>query len=148
MKYDHTKRSFQEAVDTDPDTLNELTKKAADLFNAIHGKRNQNRSEIVEAINKAIRGKTKKETALLTFFLVDMHNQQTYEMLGNTIGEIISQSMMKASEYGVPVPMVAPIGKAMGLGGIMEMMEETRDRKEEKDKKEKKQKSYGKNYIG
>mgnify|MGYP006280328411 CR=1 FL=1 len=148
MTYDHTKRSFQEAVDEDPEKLNKLTEEAAELFNLIHEYPNGNRSEKVEKIHKALQGKTEKEIAIFAYFIMDMQNQQTYEMMGNMIGDIITQSMMKAADFGVPVPMMAPVAHAMGVGDMMKMMGESGKKKKNKKDKDKEKKNYGQNYIG
>jgi len=148
MTYNHKKRSFQEAVDEDPKKLNKLTEEATKLFNLLHEDHIGNRSERVEEIHKALRGKTQKEIALFTYFVIDMQNQQTYEMMGNMIGDIISQAMMKAAGYGVPIPMMPPLAHAVDVGSMMEMMAESEKKEKKKEGKDKEKKNYGQNYIG
>ena len=147
MTYDHKSRSFTEALNETDENLDRLFKIASKLFHDIQHERKRNRSESVEIIEKAIKGKTKKEIAIISFFVTDRYNREMFDLIGNIVGSIITEAMIKASDFQLPVPIMATPGQAIGFEEIMKMMMGKPQEKKKSKDSDKKQKNY-QNYIG
>jgi hypothetical protein len=142
MDYDHKKRSFCDAVKKDKDQLNKITRKAEELMKLIEGKDGA-RSETVEAIDKKIKNMTKKEEALLIFFLSEMYNHKAYKLIGIVLGRIIGESMIAAGELNVPVAMKVP----MNEGGMECLFDQIVKKKKETKKEEEDDDEKGMSYV-